>query len=93
VLRCTVLWCAQMVAEGRLQGVAAIASSRAAELYGLEILAEGIQVLTPLPYPPCPPPSWVSRSHSSLSNIHMHLKVTPHAYPRFCGRAWIMVRS
>jgi arogenate/prephenate dehydratase len=34
---------AQMVAAQKLEGVAAVASRRAAELYGLEILDEGIQ--------------------------------------------------
>ena len=34
---------AQMVAGQQLQGTAAIASSRAAELYGLELLEKGIQ--------------------------------------------------
>lgn len=33
-----------MVARDRLEGVGAVASSRAAEIYNLEILAEGIQV-------------------------------------------------
>jgi len=34
---------AKRIAEGRLEGTAAIASRRAAELYGLEVLAERIQ--------------------------------------------------
>lgn len=34
---------AQMVADQQLRGTAAIASSRAAELYGLELLEKGIQ--------------------------------------------------
>jgi len=34
---------AQMVSTQQLKGVAAVASRRAAELYGLEILDEGIQ--------------------------------------------------
>jgi len=34
---------AQAVASGRLEGVAAVASRRAAELYGLEVLDEDIQ--------------------------------------------------
>lgn len=34
---------AQMVSKQQLKGVAAVASSRAAELYGLEVLDQGIQ--------------------------------------------------
>ncbi|CAI7794921.1 unnamed protein product [Closterium sp. NIES-53] len=34
---------AQMVANQKMEGVGAVASTRAAEIYGLEILAEGIQ--------------------------------------------------
>ena len=34
---------AKRIADEQLQGVAAIASRRAAELYGLDVLAEGIQ--------------------------------------------------
>ena len=55
---------AQSVAEERLEGVAAVASSRAAELYGLDVLAEDIQDnklnftrfihLAQEPHPPAP---------------------------------------
>lgn len=34
----------QFIAENGLRGTGAVASARAAKIYGLEVLAEGIQV-------------------------------------------------